>query len=250
MMYRKSYKLFFHAIQIFLLFLMLSCEKVFLPPEGKMVSEKFNLDTIEEILVNDVFDIILVNDSNYSVTVVAGENRIGGFRNSEAGRLLVLEDHNKYKWLPEYNRIRLEIRFPDLKRITLEAPSSIKTRDTLYISNFQLYSLGKTAEMDLNLKGGTLYMVTGSDNFGVYHLSGQVNHCSLWPRGSSIVHAENLESRKCVVKSNTIGATRVYPLRELHVRMNTLGDVLYRGNPDTVIIEEQSGEGKLLKLEE
>ena len=89
-------------------------------------------------------------------------------------------------------------------------------------------------------------MVTGSDKFGYYFFRGNANSTRFWPRGNSQVDASELFSQNCYVYNNSIGDCYVNVSQKLEARLNTIGNVIYSGNPKEIVIIEESGSGKVL----
>mgnify|MGYP005865790233 CR=1 FL=1 len=88
--------------------------------------------------------------------------------------------------------------------------------------------------------------VTGSDNSGMYTFQGSAESGRIWSRGSSQVDAADLRMQRCNVYNNSIGDCSVYVTGRLEARLNTMGDVVYYGDPDEVVLYEESGEGRLI----
>ncbi|MEX2370353.1 MAG: DUF2807 domain-containing protein, partial [Bacteroidales bacterium] len=73
----------------------------------------------------------------------------------------------------------------------------------------------------------------------------KAGYAHYWPRGSSIADGSELETVNCYVYNNSIGDCSVNVCGKLEVRMNTLGNVIYYGDPQEVVILEESGGGEL-----
>jgi hypothetical protein len=235
---------------IALLMLFSSCEKVLFSGSGEIETEINTYDYFSKISIYHTFDVELVSDSIFSIEVEATEEHIGNISIELVSFDLKIRDENELKWLTGYQRPKLRISFPKLDdRIFVEYPVNMRSVDTLRLPKLVLLSLGKTGDFDLLLDVDYFQAATGSDNYGSYTFRGSAEHAYLWPRGSSRFDASELQTKTCVVKSNSIGDCWVNVSEKLEAQLNTMGNIYYYGNPDEIVLLEESGSGKLIAVE-
>jgi Putative auto-transporter adhesin, head GIN domain len=242
-------KYFQLLLLLLLLFLQSSCEKILFSDTGKLSSATYQYDEFTRISVYDIFDIEIDNDSVFSVKLTTPENLLPNISfNLDSTGNLSIYDNNQHKWLPEYPRPKLKIVFPSLDDYMLiKAPVKITSTDTIRLNKLRFVFLGKTGEFNIKMNTPYFQMETGSDNFAKYVFGGVAHYANIWARGSSIVDASHLQSDSCYVYNNSIGDCRVTASKKLTVRLNTLGNIYYTGNPDEIVIQEERGEGRLIK---
>ena len=240
----------FLHIEIVLLLLLLpySCEKLVLSGEGALITVTEQYDAFTNLEVYDIFDIRLRSDSIFSISLKVHEKYLDRIALEFDSGKVALYDRNPEKWLATYPWPVVEITFPRLEgQLTLHSPAWISTPDTLSIPRLNLLSLGKTGDFNIVMDTDLFQYATGSDNSGFYTFSGRAESAHFWPRGSSQIDASMLITKRCNVYNNSIGNCSVYVEERLEARLNTLGNVIYYGDPAEVVLVEESGEGKLIQ---
>ncbi|MEX0981587.1 MAG: DUF2807 domain-containing protein [Bacteroidales bacterium] len=242
MLFGKGY------IVVFIItFILTGCEKVIFSGEGEVVILQEEFDSFSKISFYDIFAVELRSDSIFSVEIETRERYLDQISFSVDSGNLVLHDHNKVKWLPDYSWPVVRISFPELTdQILLESPVIMTTRDTLHAPSLNILSLGKTGDLNLAIDTDKFQFTTGSDNSGYYRFSGRTTYSKMWPRGSSIIDASGLEASHCYIYNNSIGDCTVRVNIKLEARLNTMGNVYYYGNPQEVFLIEESGSGRLI----
>ena len=241
-------KYFQLLLLLLLFFLQSSCEKILFSDTGKLSSATYQYEKFTRISVYDIFDIELDNDSVFSVRLSGSEYLLPNISiNLDSIGNLSVHDNNQHKWLPEYPRPKLKIVFPSLDEYMLiKAPVKITSTDTIKLKRLRFVFLGKSGEFNVQMDTPFFQMETGSDNFAKYVFGGVAHYAKIWARGSSIVDASLLQSDSCYVYNNSIGDCRVTASKKISARLNTLGNIFFTGNPSEIIIEEQSGKGRLI----
>lgn len=232
----------------FMMSLITSCSEGIFSHDENSGTEQRALPSFSKIELNSIVDIKLVNDSVFSVKLDGDPGNFNKIITEVINDTLKIYDQNTRTWVPDYVRTSLEIHFPDLKKIMLWQPCDLTNADTLVLDNLTILALGNTTRTNLTIKMNSFYLVTGSNDFGYYILNGVANTTTLWPRGSAIIHAENLDNQSIKVTSNTIADTRVYAPGKLTVAITSTGNVLYSGNPASIEMLDQSGKGNLISI--
>jgi len=241
-------KLFVSLLVLIMIMSVTSCSEGIFSHDENSGTELRTLPAFSKIQLNSIADIRLVNDSVFSVKLDGNPANFMEITTEVINDTLKINDHNTRTWVPDYMRTSLEIHFPDLKKIMLWAPCNLTNADTLRLNNLIIWALGNTTRTNLTIKMNNFYLVTGSNDFGYYTLNGMASTTTLWPRGSAIIHAENLNNYSLKVTSNTIADTRVYAPGKLSVAITSTGNVLYSGNPSSIEMLDESGKGKLIDL--
>ena len=224
-----------------------SCEKILFTHEGNTTEKTETYEYFSQLTFYDIFDVELKTDTVFSIKLSSKEKFIENISISEDSGAIGFRDANFARWMPDYPRPRLIISFPRLDgNILTKSPIKLTSTDTLKLENLNLVILGKTGEFDLTMDVTNFKMVNGSDNFEFFLFKGRANSASLWPRGSSLVDASGLICSDCYVYNNSIGDCSVNVTHTLTVRLNTIGNVVYSGNPVEVVVDEESGSGRLI----
>ncbi|MCF8226350.1 MAG: DUF2807 domain-containing protein [Bacteroidales bacterium] len=228
-----------------------SCEKIIFSDNGELVRLETEFESFSQISFYDIFDVEIAVDTVFSVSVETDEEFLDQISVTLDSGNLILNDHNVLKILTDYPRPFVRITLPYLNdHILLKAPVRITSSDTLRIPKLRIVSLGKAADIDLCIDTDHFQITTGSDNFGFYRVRGYSDNSRLWPRGSSIFDASELETKNCYVFNNSIGDCTVNVRGTLEAGLDRAGNIYYYGRPEEIVILEESGTGKLIQVDD
>jgi len=216
--------------------------------EGEDAERLENYEYFSKLSFYDIFDVVLKNDTVFSVRLESPEKFIDNISINLDSAELLFRDENFARWLPDYPRPKVTISLPRLDdQLLAKSPIKLTTSDTLRINSLNLVFLGKTGEFDLTMDVNSFYMVNGSDNYAFYYFRGFAKTAKFWPRGSSQIDASMLTTQDCFIYNNSIGDCFVNASHKIEARLNTAGNVYYSGDPSEIIISEESGSGKLIR---
>jgi hypothetical protein len=233
---------------ILIFMLMPSCEKSFFFTSEPDITTKTILNPFTEIMVNGIFDIRLMTDTEYSIQMTGKTSILEKISFIQDGNSLILYDRNPLQWLPDYPRVILTISFPDLRTLTLNSPSRIVSEDTLRITSLDIISTGRMNELDLAVDASNIYLGTVTDDFGYYILKGNSVNVDFHIFGSARIKADDLRANNVSVRNYGIGNSHVYAAKSLRVWLGHYGNIFYRGTPDEITIELMNSRGRLIKI--
>jgi hypothetical protein len=240
-----------HFMLLLLIFLagyLPGCEKGPLSRKHREISEKIILQGFEEVSVNDIFNVVLKNDTVFSVEFTGREDILKNVSLISPDNSLFIHDNNAFKWLPDYPRVTATISFPDLNILNINSASRISSPDTLFVSGLTIMANAQLIEADLILHATAISLVTGSDNYGHYTLKGFA-HTSLFNiSGSAQLWAGDLETGRAQVENRSTGDCYVNVNNELRVWLEHYGNIYYTGSPDHLIIESRTSRGNLIRI--
>ena len=237
--------IFFYLLLIALL---TSCDNDF---DDNLLSQREVADIVfKQVRVNDVFNVVLKQDTDFRVEICAPESTINGIDCFVNGDTLELFDRNPRKWRTGYVTPQVTIYFPTLEYFRAYAPGNISTLGTIAQSNFKVFITRHIGTVNLNVDVENLSLFAGNtDNMGRYIVQGKANYAYFWMRNGCFLDAQNLELGSARVINNSYNNVYINIDSKLRVSLNSSGNVYYRGNPSEIIIEEQSSTGKLIKLQ-
>jgi hypothetical protein len=215
---------------------------------GRVTTEKRTLEQFSYLLVEDIFDIKLVQADTFGITITAGSELIDNIELHYHGDSLYINNLTKARWSRKYDRPKITFIFPDIKKITLHEPCNMSTNDTLQLNRFTLWAIADVSETDICINANVLRLVNASTSAGKYKLSGQVKDFSTWMRGSGILEAEELEAQNINIRSQSIGDCRIWATNTLDVNIENTGRVYYRGTPAITNNTEEAA-NQLIPLE-
>ena len=227
--------------------LVTTCKKNALFLAGDNATGTVQLEPFDKIEIKDVFDIVLISDTIDYITIECGENLLPNIEVAQENTLIYLYNHNKYHWSREYENVNLEIHSTSLKTITIREPITLNTRDTFKMESISITDWSKISIVDMTVDVNHLSLGVSASNTGDYTLRGRTNTCSFRAWGSCFYFANQLEANACTVRHDGIGDVYVNVKNKLTVRLNTYGNVYYKGSPQLDV--EKYSSGSLINLD-
>jgi hypothetical protein len=173
------------------------------------------------------FDVSIVPDSEFGVTIEADENLIQYIRTRLSGNSLIV-DQGTRKCLRSDNPIRITVHMPDVTYLNLTGSGMI-TGDNIESDELRVELTG-SGLIDLRgLDVGLLdALITGS---GEMIFWGQANDADLDITGSGEIKAFHLESVNCIANISGSGNMQVRVEKLLTAYISGSGSIYYQGNP-------------------
>jgi hypothetical protein len=224
------------------------CEKYALFDSGEHLVEDRSLSDFSSILVNDIFNITIANDTINHIQVIGGSNVVSQvFTEVKEGRL-VLTNEVKAKWSRDYEKIELVIYCKNLQEIELREPSKVITKGVFTGDKLMVWCLGITCELNMDVDLNRLEFVTRAEDFDYCVFKGEVGYLNVWNRGASKFFADSLNVNEAYITNNSIADLYVNVSNKLSVVLDRPGNIYYTGNPSIEIVK-QSSSGKLIKVD-
>jgi hypothetical protein len=232
-----------------LLCLSYACSKNGLFDAGPTVTQEIVLNqTFGEIDADQIFDIILVQDTLYKILVTCGQNLQKDVNIYIRNNILHLDQNTAYNWSRPYNKIQLEFHLVQMPQLNIYEPIELTSKGTLTMPSFSIIDFGKFSEVNVNLNVNYCQVSMSSDNFGYYQVNGTCNTADLTGWGSSIVRADSMVTKQISVIQKGWGSVYVNCTSTLEVSIESTGSVFYAGHPDSIIIDKQTQGGQLIPI--
>jgi hypothetical protein len=239
----------FVAILMSLVALLVSCDKA-LFDAGDTVTKEIAIDgPVSSINIQNIFDIVLVQDTVNKVLVTCGENLQSYVSITAQDGVLTLNHSVKNSWSRKYEKIKLEVHLITISKIDIHEPVSLKTSGVFKCDNFVLTDFDKVSEVDVNLDVTFCGIYMSSDNYGYFKVKGKAQSADIWGWGSAYVKADSLVAQNCSVLHRGMADVYVNVTGKLSVSLEFSGDVYYTGNPTEIVIVEQLSSGRLIKMD-
>ena len=235
-----------------------SCYKPFrLNGNGDVVTQTRQTYSFNAINSEADFNVYVVQDSIYQVTVQAESNLLGNIQTLVNGNTLVLKTnanlHNNYP-------INIYVRTPTLNNITLSG-SGIVESDTIVTNNFTIKISGSGNMSGAVISPNVNAVITGSGNInyhtitehlsttisgsGTINLTGSATDGVHVISGSGNLNSYNLLENFVTATISGSGNMFINVSNQLNVTISGSGSVFYLGNPSTNI--NISGSGSVIK---
>lgn len=228
-------------------FLLPGCE-AHLFNSGTQITQHKNIAPFRFLLLEDIFELELVQADTFGVAITAGSELIDNIQFRYSGDSLFINNTSAARWSRKYEHPKIRVIFPDIEKITLHEPCTMQTIDTLKLDGFTLWAIAEVSETHLCIEADFLRVVNASTSAGKYEVSGSVNTFSTWMRSSGILEARNLEARQVNLRTQSIGDCYIWATEKLEATIENSGHVYYYGSPEITLTTEQSV-NRLIPLE-
>lgn len=188
------------------------------------------------------FDVEIMQDSTFSVEVIADENILPYIDTYVRSGNLRIETNYSYCIRSSYARI--EIHMPAVDYVELSGSGDIDVYDVdgnhLDIKNsgsgdININNTYLISTLNIDLSGSGDVTAYGKAHMGNYHLA-----------GSGDILADDMQVELCYVTSSGSGDVYCFAYDLLNVTIGGSGDVIYKGSPETVEFDD-NGSGDLIE---
>lgn len=223
-----------------------SCRKADLAERITNVTELSAFHTIE---VNGVYDIYLVQDNAFYVSVTGYPDELEKTEVTVSDSTLDIRTGHAGQFLhPRRENMTMYIHVDHLRRINIHEGCRIMTSGPLGYTNDEIgvVSDTKLAELDLELDCKTFYY-WNNPNGTKMKLRGQVQELKLWNSGLGQVDASALDAVYVLCENGSLGDCRVRASSQLDYSISNQGNIYYYGNPPLIGAVGPEEGGKLIK---
>ena len=244
MHFQYKYFIGFFVLPLFFL----SCEKQnCLSSSGSIVSQDREMLPFQYIVTNDIFKIYLRNDTVHKVQIVTGEKLIPYIETYVANDTLIIKDNNACNFLKNYAEKKIYISVDTLKNMDINGASDVFTVDTFKIKSCKIRFLSKTGSCNMNINAYIFQLQIWYAS-GDFKVKGKAYASYLSNNVTSFIYADSLVNTICYAYNNSKGDIYVQSGEYFYYRIKNAGNIYYSGEPDTIIVQEHSGTGKLIKM--
>lgn len=242
-----------HPFKLFVFFtvgcLFVSCDKensCVKTSGNNVVEDRTVSPSFENIELNDKINLIIRQDSVFSLKVEAGANLMPLITTEVANNQLVIKSDNRCDFLRSYDvPINVFLSTPNIKKITYKGQGNVSSSNTLTYPDFMIESDKGTGSFNLSLTTNNLKILqhTGPADFTVV---GSAKYTYLYTNGNGWFHFENFSSDEAQVNTSGTGDVILKANNSLLVELYAIGNVYYYGNP-ALTISHHTGSGEVKK---
>ncbi len=240
------------TLLIIILFIIYSCEKESsncLYTTGNIEKQEILLEDFNCVSVNDIFNVILIQDTLHKVVIEGGENILRHVETIIKNDTLIVQHSIRCNWFRDYEKINLYIYFCRLNHIVTYSPAKIVSTDTISCNRLEYFALGEIGEADMILNCDYLRFDDSYSTLGQFKFKGKSDKSRFYVNYGSSLFADSLISKDADIFFKTIGDIRVHVTDHLRVWIWGPGNVYYSGNPAKVEIMEKKSTGNLIKID-
>lgn len=207
--------------------------------KGTSNSKTFSLDAFSRVDLRLDADLTLIQGAEQQVTVTAQNNIMKHLELTVSDGELKID---RAKCFNSHNRILVEITVPDLQGLDMNSTGNITTMDTFFLSRLDI----------LHTSSGHMQVSVNLDLLNVEHrgegnmtMIGRTHYQDVIVNAKGRYQAFGLQSDTCFIVTSASSDAEILVDSFLDVKIRSSGNVLYKGNPNT-IIEEFTGSGQLI----
>lgn len=235
---------------LFLLFALISCNKEFenkcFEKQGEIITEQRILENFTSIHIESVFDIYLIQDTGCFVEVQSYENLMPYIETVVEKGNLHLYDNVNCKWSREFGRTKLNIHFRNLQFLKPIETCFIKSVDTIFSNNFDVYIRTEIADVELTLRSNRISFITSNTSSGNYYIKGICDFFNLRTFNGSVIYADSLEAYDAKVHHNSIGNAYLNVDHNIEVEILNKGNLILSDSVDSINYISQTGKGSVI----
>jgi hypothetical protein len=213
---------------------------------GTIIRQERQVAPFDSIAMNDNVNVVLTMDSVNRLVVEAGEKIIDGITTEVVNGNLEIRNLNSCNWTRSYSKpINVYISLDHLWKVYYNSSGDLTSTNTLDLDSLMVVVWGGCGTIDLDVDLFTGYF---SENLGTadFRLKGTCAICYIYSGEYGPFHCENLNTRYCFVTSRSSNDCWVNAEKMLGVTINSIGNVYYTGDPDSVF-SSITGQGNLIR---
>jgi len=214
---------------------------------GPIEMEERSIEPFDSIDVSHNINMILIDDGNYKVEVEAGKNLLPDIKTEVKNRQLLIYNDNTCNWVRSYNKpINVYVHFDKLWKITYLSSGDISNLDTIREDSLCVDVWGGCGKIELVIDVYSSYFIMNAGTSDIV-IHGNAGINSIYSGDLGLIDCRNLISNYCFITHKGSNNCFVYAITELGVKIESIGDIYYAGNPGK-ITQHNTGTGRLIPL--
>lgn len=209
---------------------------------GQEVTRTIELAEFHTLEVNDIFDILLVQDSVNRAVVTCGQNNIDAIRMTIDQGVLALSQRTVMNWTSSYRHTLVELHFNGLSSVVMNSSAKIESSDTIRSPEFSVTDNTLLGELDLLVSCNLFRMTVPNENWGIYRVRGKALKSVFSLTGSAHFQTKELVTDSCDFFHSGLGDCFINARRIIKGTITRSGRVYYKNYPMlSVQIENKEG---------
>lgn len=214
---------------------------------GKTVTVIRPVAPFHSVSVNNNINLVIAYDSVCTLKVEGGKNWLDDILTEVNNQELILKNNNNFLWLKDPGKqITVYITVPFLSSIYYRGVGWIHTTDTLHADQLTVEALDGAGSINLVVNAKTVNLKSLKGAIDI-EAKGKTDYLYIFNDAVAPILCKDLVSRRVLVIARGTNDCYINVENDLEARISGVGNVFYRGNPDT-IVTSIIGSGNLIKL--
>lgn len=214
---------------------------------GADITESRNASAFYKINLEDNVNLVLTQDSVFSVKVKAGKNIISKIETTIDNKELTIKNNNSCNWVRSFDReVIVYVSVNHLNQIEYSGSGDISCTNVI-ISDSLLLQVKEGAglvDLTVDVERNYIYFHIGTADI-YYRGRSHISYISATSFGP--VDARNMSSTFTFMANNGSNNCYVQADVRLEATIGSLGNIYYAGNPEVALVS--LGQGKLYRLD-
>lgn len=231
------------------IFLIVSCrkpsERTCLKNAGVNNILKKEISLFEELIVNNDFDLTLIQDSLNLIEIEGGKNLIELLNIEEKNTKLILNNKNSCQFLRSYKkRIAAKLHYTRFNKITFTGSGSIINTGILTFDTLLIINENSSGSINLKVNANKVYskIILGTTDVTI---SGKTNFSYAYNGSFGWINHKELITDDAACFNNSSGAVEIFSKQKLNAQLKGTGNVYVYGSPTDRLIDAV-GKGQVI----
>ncbi|MCE3280157.1 MAG: hypothetical protein K0S44_2348 [Bacteroidetes bacterium] len=209
---------------------------------GDIIKEVRHISGFENVVAEDDLDVYIIQDSEFEITVEAGENIAPLIETEVINGTLVIRNKNRCNWTRSYDHpLNVFIKMPRVNYVTSDGTGNIKSLNTITTDTVDIETKNSG---NIELTVDNSLVLTHMHGSGDVTVHGTTHDHYISIGGTAYIYAGDLQTSYTFIDAFTLGLSYIRVSDLLICKLGEKGDVFCYGNPLTVH-KEQNGSGQL-----
>lgn len=198
---------------------------------GDIVKESRELSSFDQLMIEDNFQIEIIQDSIYKVEIEAPKNIIPKLETSVESGVLYISNKNTCNFVRSFKpKLQLKIHAPWIREIQNRGTGDIRSPQTLFFPYLKIENRHAAGVVDLDIIGDSVFSYTQTGVADVI-LKGAVIKAELFNQGLGSIEAAALQTQELYINNSSINDITGYCSGYLFAINYFSGNITVFGQP-------------------
>lgn len=234
-----------------LLFTACSEDSVFhyLNKSDEQVTSIDTLPIIHRLLVHDDLNVQLISDTIFSIQITANKTLYEHINYEIINDSLILKNTNPYNWTSYNDSVYINFHVTqEFNRIETHGTGYVYCNDTVFFNKIVFYAFDGAGQFNILINTNNLTLVSHSFTTTGFNIYGITNSLRTRTRGMGKINCIGLEGQTAKIFHEGTNDCIINIKNELDVKIWSVGDVYYKGNP-VITNQELKHKGQLIHID-
>ncbi len=213
---------------------------------GEIIQKEYTLDKFKKIIVWSRVKLIISQGETQSVVIETGKNLFNDIKVRVEDSILKVSDRNSCNFVREYGLTKVYVTSPNIIEIRNSSGLAVESRGT--IGYFELVLISEDPDIEGEFHNDGDFIMNDLDvkilriranGLSNFLLSGKAYQAHFGAQDSDVrIEAADLEVQDIFLFHRSSNKMIVNPMRSIHGRIVSLGDVIAKNRPQIVEVEE------------